>query len=89
VDVAGNGRRPADVLLRAWYGRRNLTVNLTIVKPSPTTGRPLRGSAAGFVRDKGQQKNRESAASCERMVVDFSPMVFDTWEASTGLRRTW
>jgi len=59
VDIAGNGRRPADVLLRAWDGRRDLAVDLTIVHPNPATGRPLRGSAATFLKDKGEQKNRE------------------------------
>jgi len=61
VDVAGNGRRPADILLRAWDGRRDLAVDLTIVQPDPATGRPLRGSAATFLEDKGEQKDRESA----------------------------
>jgi len=79
VDVAGDARRPADVLLRAWDGRRDLAVDLTIVHPNPATGRPSRGSAATFLRDKGEKKNRESFASCGRMGVDFSPMVFDTW----------
>jgi len=78
MDIAGNGRRPADVLLRAWDGRRDLAVDLTIVHPNPATGRPLRGSAATFLRERGEQKNRESADSCGRMGVDFSPMVFDT-----------
>jgi len=45
VDIAGNGRRPADILLKAWDGRRDLAVDLTIVHPNPITGRPLRGSA--------------------------------------------
>jgi len=39
VDVAGNGRRPAEVLLRAWEGRRDLAVDLTIVQPNPATCR--------------------------------------------------
>jgi len=52
VDVAGNGRRPADILLKAWDGRRGLEVDLTIVQPNPATGRPLRGSAATFVKDE-------------------------------------
>jgi len=78
VDIAGDGRRPADVLLPAWDGRRDVAVDLTIVHPNPATGRPSRGGAATFLRDKGEQKNRESAASCVRMEVDFSSMVFDT-----------
>jgi len=53
-------------------------VDLTIVHPNPVAGRPLRGSAATFLKDKGQQKCRESAESCGRMEVDVSPMVFDT-----------
>jgi len=89
VDIAGDGRRQADVLLRAWDGRRYLAVDLTIICPNPATGRPSRSSAAKFLRDKGEQKNRERAASCGRMGVDFSPMVFDTWAASTGPGRTW
>jgi len=58
VDIAGNGRRPADVLLRAWDGRRDLAVDLTIVHPNPATGRPLRGSAATFLKDKGEPGER-------------------------------
>jgi len=79
VDIAGNGRRPADILLKAWDGRRDLAVDLTIVHPNPATGRPLRGSAVTFLKDRGEQKCRESAESCGRMGVHFSPMVFDTW----------
>jgi len=79
VDIAGNGRRLADILLKACDGRRDLVVDLTIVHPNPVAGRPLRGSAATFLKDKGKQKCRENAKSCGRMGVDFSPMVFDTW----------
>jgi len=79
VDIAGNGRRPADILLKAWDGRRDLAVHLTIVHPKPVTGRPLRGSAAIFLKDKRERKCKETAGSCGRMGVDFSPMVFDTW----------
>jgi len=78
VDVAGNGRRPAEVLLSAWDGRRGLAVYLTIVHPNPANGRPLRSGAATLLKDKGEQKNRESADSCGRMGVDFSPILFDT-----------
>jgi len=84
VDIAGDGRRSADVLLRAGDGRRDLAVDLTIVHPNPGTGWPLRGSAATFLKDKGEQKNRENADSCGRMGVDFSPMVFDTWGGLHG-----
>jgi len=45
VDVAGNGRRPADVLLKVWDWRRDLVVDLTIVHPNPATGRTLCGIA--------------------------------------------
>jgi len=84
VDIAGNGRRPADILLKTWDGRRDLVVDLTIVRPNPVTGRPLRGSAATFLKDKGEQKCKESADSCERMGVDFSLVVFDTWGGLHG-----
>jgi len=79
VDIAANGRHPADILLKAWDGRRDLAVDLTIVHPNPVAGRPLRGSAATFLKDIGEQKCQESAELCGRMGVDFSPMVFDTW----------
>jgi len=59
-------------------------VDLTIVHPKPVTGRPLRGSAANFLKDKGDQKCKESADSCERMWLDFSPTVFDTWGGLHG-----
>jgi len=78
VEIAGNGRRPADILWKAWDGRRDLAVDLTIVHPNPVAGRPLRGSAATFLKDKREQKCRERAESCGGMGVDFSPMVFDT-----------
>jgi len=77
VDIAGNGRRPADILLKAWYGRRYLALDLTNVHPKPVTGKPLRGSAATFLKDKGEKKYWESAESCGRMGVDFSSMVFN------------
>jgi len=86
LDIAGNGRRPADILLKAWDGRRELSVDLKIVPQNLVTGQTLRGSAATFLKDKGEQKCRESADSCGRMGVDFSPMVFDTWG---GLHRAW
>jgi len=54
-------------------------VELTIVHPKSATGRPLRGSAAIHLKDRGGQKVRESADSCGQMEVDFYPMVFDTW----------
>jgi len=76
--------RPADILLKAWDGRRDLAVDLTIVHPNPVTGRPLRGSAATFLKDKGEQKCRKSAESSGRMGVDFSPTVFDTWRGLHG-----
>jgi len=58
--------------------------------PDPVAGRPLRGSAATFLKDKGEQNCQESANSCRRTGVYFSPMVFDTWGgASTELGRTW
>jgi len=59
-------------------------VDLKIVHPNPVTGRPIRGRAAKFLKDKGEQKCRESAESRGRMGVDFSPMVFDTWEGLHG-----
>jgi len=58
VDIAGNRRRLSDILLKAWDGRRDLAVELTIVHPKPVTGRPLRGGAASFLKDKGEQKCR-------------------------------
>jgi len=49
---------PADILLKAWDWGRDLTVKLIIVHPKPATCRPLRGSAATFLKDKGEQKVR-------------------------------
>jgi len=57
VDIAGNGRRPADILLKAWDGRRDLAVDLTIVHPNPFAGRPLRGSAATLIRNAGKVRS--------------------------------
>jgi len=44
----------------------------------------LRGSPATFLIYKGEKKNRESADSCGRIGVAFSPMVFDTWGGLHG-----
>jgi len=57
VDNAGNGHRPADILLKEWAGRRDLAVDLTIVHPNPGACRPLRSSAANSLKDKGEQKS--------------------------------
>jgi len=65
--------------LKAWDGRRDLSVDLTNVHPNPVIGRPLRGSAVTFLEDTREQKSQESADSCGRKGVDFSPMVFNTW----------
>jgi len=54
VNVAGNGRRQADVLPRSWDGRRDLAVDLTIVHLNPANGRPLRGIAATLRKEKGK-----------------------------------
>jgi len=53
VDIAGNGRRPADILLKAWDGRQDLAVDMKIVHQNPVAGRPLRSSAATFLKAKG------------------------------------
>jgi len=50
LDIAVNGRRPADILLKAWDGRRDVAVDLTIVHQNPFAGRPLRGSAGTFLK---------------------------------------
>jgi len=60
VGFAGNGRRHAGFPLKAWNGRRDLAVVLTIVHQNPATGRPLRGSAATFLKAKGEEKVRKN-----------------------------
>jgi len=72
VEIAENGRYPADIPLKAWDRRRDLAVDLTIVHPNPVAGRPLRGSVSTFLKDKEEQKCREIAESCGRMGVDLS-----------------
>jgi len=84
MEIAGDRRRPAEILLKAWDVRRNLALDLTIVQPNPVTGRPLCGSAATFLKDKGEQNCWESADFCGRMGVEFSPMLFDTWGGLHG-----
>jgi len=67
VDIAGNGRRLAEILLKVWGGIRDFAVYRPIVHPNSGAGRPLRGSAATFLKDKGEQNFRQSAHSCKRM----------------------
>jgi len=43
VNIAENGRRPADILLKAWDKSTDLAVDLTIVHQNPANGRPWRG----------------------------------------------
>jgi len=50
IEIAGNGRRPAYIMLKAWDGRRDLAGDLTINHPNPATILLLRGSAATFFR---------------------------------------
>jgi len=59
-------------------------VDFTKIRPNPVAGRTLPGSAASFQKDKGEQKCRQSANSCRRMGLDFSPMVFDPWGTLHG-----
>jgi len=89
VDIAGNGRRPADILLKEWDGRRDLVVDLIIVHPNPVAGRPLRGGAATFLKDKGDQKCREIADSCGRMGWTSPQWCSTHGGGSTGPGRRW
>jgi len=54
ADIAWNGRRPADILLKAWNWELELAVELKIVHPYPISVRLQRGSAAAFLKDKGE-----------------------------------
>jgi len=59
-----------------------------MVLPNAVVRTPRRGLA--FLKDKVEQKCTESAESCGRMGVEFSPMVFDTWGGgSTEPGRRW
>jgi len=89
LDIAGNGRRPVDIMLKALDGRRNLAVGLKIVHPNPVTGMPLRVSAAIFLKDEGVQKFWESADSCGWMGLTFPQWSSTLGGASTALGRKW
>jgi len=89
VDIAGNGKRPAEILLTQWDGQRDLAVDLTISHPNPAGSRPARFSGVKVMKDKEEKKNAENGPSCERAGMDFSPMVMDTWGDPTGRARPW
>jgi len=52
VDIPGDGKRPADILLAQWDGQRDLAVDLTISRPNPVGSPPARGSAAKVMTEK-------------------------------------
>jgi len=84
LDIAGNGRSQADILLKAWDGMLDLAVKLTIVHQKPVAGRPLRGSSATFLKEKGSRRVGKAPTRAGGWVWDFSPMVFDTWGCLHG-----
>jgi len=53
-------------------------VDLTISQPDPAGSRPAQGSVAKVMKEREEKKNVENGPSCERAMMDFSPMAMDT-----------
>ena len=75
----GDGRRPADILLKAWDGRRDLAVDVTVVHALNASGDLSVAGAQRVFRNAHNQKIRGYEAACEAKGIDFTPAVFDTW----------
>jgi len=57
VDISGNGKRPADIVLTHWGGQWDLAVDLTISQPNPAGNRPASGWEAKVMKEKEGRKN--------------------------------
>jgi len=89
VNVASNSRSPAEILLKVWDGRRNLTGSLTTVHLNTATGRPLRGSAATFLRNKGNKRIGRALTRADGWLWTCSRWCSTPKEASMGPGRKW
>ena len=85
VDVAGDGTRPADILLHRWSEGRDLAVDLSVVHlVTPSAPDYREGAAVAAAKAAGDAKVRESRAKCEAVGADFSPFIMDAWGGLHG-----
>lgn len=75
----GDGRRPADILLKAWEDRKDLALDVTVVHPLPISGDLSIDGARATLRKAGEAKDRLYRDDCERAHIGFTPGVIDTW----------
>ena len=89
VDVNSSGRRPADILLKAWEDDgKDCAVDLTVIHLCPPAqGRFPPGTAARLAANAEDHKRRESEGLCNAVGTTFTPMVMDAWGGLHGEAR--
>ena len=85
--VDGGLTRPADIFLTAWRGGRDVAIDVTIVHVNQVH-RPFGfGEAKATMEGSASHKRQEHGATCQRVGVDFEPLVMDTWVCVHGTSR--
>ena len=75
----GDARRPADVLLKAWDGRKDMAVDVTVVHALNPSGDLTVAGAQRVFQNAHAKKTKDYSGPCESAGIDFQPAVFDTW----------
>ena len=78
----GDGRRPADILLKGWEGRRDLAVDVTVVHPLAPSGDMSVDGAKKALRQAADSKDRYYKADCEQAGIGFSPLCLTPGEVA-------
>ena len=80
LSPAGPAVSPADFLLLAWQGCRDVAVDVTVVHPLQVAQLPWTpDKAASFLKTTEGKKVAKYATVCEAEGWGFCPAAFDTW----------
>ena len=82
VELAWQGPalRPADLLLRAWKGGRDVAIDFTVVHPLQESQKPwTQDKARTFLKTTEGKKVAKYSAACALEGWLFHPAAFDTW----------
>jgi hypothetical protein len=76
----GNGRRPADILQKAWERGRDVAVDLTVTHPLGLTGHPIIvKNAARHCQRAEADKTHAEGDLCVQAGWGFAPAAFTPW----------
>ena len=76
----GQALRPADLLLRAWVGGKDLAVDVTVSHPLQAAQQPWSADKArGYLASVERRKVAKYKEACKLEGWEFSGAAFDTW----------